>query len=115
VSEADRIPPELLGLRDRCAALAGKDPQRFGVCLVNRYPRRAGIGWHRDAPIFGAVVGVRPGEGGALVMAAPDREVAGAPVFGHLQDAARAVSESCPSPAPARIFLRALIRPEEAM
>lgn len=56
---ADPLPPPLLWLRDRCAALAGLEPGALEQALVSRYPPGAGIGWHRDAPMFGpAVVGV---------------------------------------------------------
>ena len=56
---ADPLPPPLLWLRDRCAALAGLEPGALEQTLVSRYPPGAGIGWHRDAPMFGpAVVGV---------------------------------------------------------
>ena len=55
----DPLPPELVDLRERCAVLAGVPAQGLAEALVTRYPPGAGIGWHRDAPIFGAtVVGV---------------------------------------------------------
>jgi DNA oxidative demethylase len=49
----DPIPPWLLTLRERAAALAGIAPERLAQALVTRYPPGAGIGWHRDAPAFG--------------------------------------------------------------
>jgi alkylated DNA repair dioxygenase AlkB len=52
------IPPFLLPLRERAAALAGVDAERFVEVLVTEYTPGAGIGWHRDAPMFGVVVGV---------------------------------------------------------
>jgi alkylated DNA repair protein (DNA oxidative demethylase) len=53
------IPPELDWLRTRCGELAGIDPERLDEALVTRYPPGAGIGWHRDAPMFGSkVIGV---------------------------------------------------------
>jgi alkylated DNA repair dioxygenase AlkB len=55
---AARIPSFLLPLRDRCAALAGEDATRLEEGLATFYPPGAGIGWHRDAPQFGTVVGV---------------------------------------------------------
>ena len=59
---ADPLPHELAPLRDRCAALAGLEPDDLAQTLVSRYPPGAGIGWHRDAPMFGAkVVGVSLG------------------------------------------------------
>jgi alkylated DNA repair dioxygenase AlkB len=53
------IPNFLLPLRDRAAALAELDPAALEEVLVTEYPPGAGIGWHRDAPMFGPkVVGV---------------------------------------------------------
>ena len=52
------IPDFLLPLRARCAALTGQDAQRFAEVLITEYRPGAGIGWHRDAPMFGTVVGV---------------------------------------------------------
>jgi alkylated DNA repair protein (DNA oxidative demethylase) len=50
------IPSRLVPLRDRAAALAGVDASAFAETLVSRYAPGAGIGWHRDAPMFGPVV-----------------------------------------------------------
>ncbi len=50
------IPVFLLSLRERCAAAAGLGFDAFGQLLVSRYPPGAGIGWHRDAPMFGPIV-----------------------------------------------------------
>jgi alkylated DNA repair dioxygenase AlkB len=52
------LPDELLPLRARCAELAGVAPEALAQVLVTRYPPGAGIGWHRDMPAFGIVVGV---------------------------------------------------------
>jgi DNA oxidative demethylase len=55
----DPLPGELEWLRARAGALAGVNPGALAQILVSRYPPGAGIGWHRDAPMFGAkVVGV---------------------------------------------------------
>jgi alkylated DNA repair protein (DNA oxidative demethylase) len=55
----DPLPEELGWLRDRAAGLAGLDPGELAQILVSRYPPGATIGWHRDAPLFGAkVIGV---------------------------------------------------------
>jgi DNA oxidative demethylase len=55
----DPLPSELSWLQERAASLAGLDPDAFAQVLVSRYPPGATIGWHRDAPMFGAkVVGV---------------------------------------------------------
>lgn len=52
------IPAILLPLRARVAALAAVAPDALVEVLVTEYPSGAGIGWHRDAPQFGPVVGV---------------------------------------------------------
>ena len=59
LTPADPLPSWLVWLRDRAADLAGGEPTDFAETLVTRYPPGAGIGWHRDAPLFGPeVVGV---------------------------------------------------------
>ena len=59
LTPAASLPRELVALRDRCAELAGVGPDELAQALVSRYPAGAGIGWHRDAPMFGPkVVGV---------------------------------------------------------
>jgi alkylated DNA repair protein (DNA oxidative demethylase) len=52
------IPDFLLALRERAAQVGGVAPEDLVEVLVTHYPPGAGIGWHRDAPMFGAVVGV---------------------------------------------------------
>src|SRR5207244_155059 len=52
------IPELLLPLRARAAALSGVAPEDLVEVLVTEYPAGAGIGWHRDAPMFGVVVGI---------------------------------------------------------
>ena len=61
VEEAEPLPPWLETLRDRCAALAGVPPEALAEALVQQYPEGATIGWHRDAPSFGLVIGVSLG------------------------------------------------------
>ena len=57
--EAEPLPEPLLVVRERASALAGLEPEALAQALVTRYPPGAGIGSHRDAPIFGPeVVGV---------------------------------------------------------
>jgi alkylated DNA repair protein (DNA oxidative demethylase) len=58
VTPGEPLPAELEWLRDRAAGLAGAVPDDLAETLVSRYPPGAGIGWHRDAPMFGAVVGI---------------------------------------------------------
>ena len=56
---AEPLPLSVAWLRDPAAALAQVEPAAFTEILVTRYPPGAGIGWHRDAPLFGPkVVGV---------------------------------------------------------
>jgi alkylated DNA repair dioxygenase AlkB len=52
------IPEFLAPLRERAAALGGVEPAALAEVLVTEYPPGAGIGWHRDAPQFGLVIGV---------------------------------------------------------
>jgi alkylated DNA repair dioxygenase AlkB len=55
------IPAFLLPLRRRAAEFAGVDEAAFEEALINQYTPGAGIGWHRDSPAFGIVVGVSLG------------------------------------------------------
>lgn len=52
------IPECLLRLRARAAAVGGVAEADLVEVLVTHYPPGAGIGWHRDAPMFGAVIGL---------------------------------------------------------
>jgi DNA oxidative demethylase len=56
--QAAPIPEWLRPLRARAAALAGREAEDFPHMLVIEYAPGAGIGWHRDRPVFGDVVGV---------------------------------------------------------
>jgi alkylated DNA repair protein (DNA oxidative demethylase) len=51
---ADPLPESMQWLRERCAALMEREPEDLVQILVSRYPSGAGIGWHRDAPMFGS-------------------------------------------------------------
>jgi alkylated DNA repair dioxygenase AlkB len=67
ITPAADPPAILLPLRARAAALIGVAPELLEEVLVTRYPPGAGIGWHRDAPMFGPeVVGVSLGAAAAL-------------------------------------------------
>jgi DNA oxidative demethylase len=60
--DAPPIPDELKPLVTRAAAIAGIDAADVVQSLVIRYPVGAGIGWHRDKPIYGpTVVGISLG------------------------------------------------------
>jgi alkylated DNA repair dioxygenase AlkB len=61
VQEAEPIPDWLVPVRERAAELAGVEPEELAEILVQRYPPGAQIGWHRDAPAFGIVVGISLG------------------------------------------------------
>jgi alkylated DNA repair dioxygenase AlkB len=52
------MPDWLVELRDRVAEF---HPGEYVEALVQRYPAGSTIGWHRDAPAFGDVVGVSLG------------------------------------------------------
>jgi alkylated DNA repair dioxygenase AlkB len=52
------IPAWLDGARARLATLAGHEPGDLVEALVQRYPEGSTIGWHRDAPAFGTVMGL---------------------------------------------------------
>jgi len=51
------IPDFLQALRCKAAGLTGLRPEALVHALVNAYPPGAPIGWHRDRPAFGQVVG----------------------------------------------------------
>jgi DNA oxidative demethylase len=51
------IPTFLLPVRARIAEWAGIAADDLIEALVTEYPAGAGIGWHRDAPMFGDVIG----------------------------------------------------------
>jgi alkylated DNA repair dioxygenase AlkB len=55
------VPDWLLPVRARAAELAGHAPEELVEILVQRYPPGSTIGWHRDAPAFGTVVGISLG------------------------------------------------------
>jgi len=58
LAESKPIPAELLALRRKAARFAGRDPDSFQQALVTEYAPGAGIGWHKDKPMFGDIVGV---------------------------------------------------------
>jgi alkylated DNA repair dioxygenase AlkB len=58
MTEGPPLPAFLLPLRDRAAAFAQLSPAELSEGLVTEYAPGAAIGWHRDAPGFGVVVGI---------------------------------------------------------
>ncbi len=61
LDEAPPMPGWLAALRDRLAPLVGMDPAAFEAALLIRYDPGAGIGWHRDRPQYGDVLGLSLG------------------------------------------------------
>jgi alkylated DNA repair protein (DNA oxidative demethylase) len=60
------VPGWLEPVRARAAELARFAPEELVEILVQRYPPGSTIGWHRDAPAFGTVIGVSLGGGARL-------------------------------------------------
>ena len=58
VKPATDIPDFLLPLRDKAAEFADIDPAALEHALVTEYAPGAGIGWHRDRPVFDDVIGI---------------------------------------------------------
>jgi alkylated DNA repair dioxygenase AlkB len=55
---AGPLPAFLLPLRAAIAQWAGVESNAFAMALINEYRPGAPIGWHRDAPQYGMVVGI---------------------------------------------------------
>lgn len=58
---AEPIPAFLLPLRERAASFAGLAAGELVQVLLVRYDPGAGIGWHRDRPVFEHVIGISLG------------------------------------------------------
>ena len=58
---SEPIPDWLLPLRERAARFAGLQPEELEQALLIRYDPGAGIGWHRDRPVFEHVLGISLG------------------------------------------------------
>jgi len=58
---AEPIPDWLLPLRGRAARFARLQPGALVQALLIRYDPGAGIGWHRDRPVFEHVLGISLG------------------------------------------------------
>jgi alkylated DNA repair dioxygenase AlkB len=61
VRPASDMPDFLLPLRDKAAVFAGIAPEALEHALVTEYMPGAGIGWHRDRPVFEDVIGISLG------------------------------------------------------
>ena len=55
------MPGAIMPLRQRAARFAGLAPDDLVHALFTRYDPGAGIGWHRDRPVFEHVVGISLG------------------------------------------------------
>jgi alkylated DNA repair dioxygenase AlkB len=60
------IPRWLSELQGRAAAFAGLKPDDLSQALLIRYDPGAGIGWHKDRPVFEHVVGISLGDPATL-------------------------------------------------
>ena len=58
LGEAAPIPEWLHPVRARAAAFAGLAPEALEHALLVKYEEGAGLGWHRDRPVFGDVIGI---------------------------------------------------------
>lgn len=58
---AEAMPNWLLSLKERAAAFANLENSELVQALLIRYDPGAGIGWHRDRPVFEHVVGISLG------------------------------------------------------
>ena len=58
LAPAEPIPDWLLPLRARAADFAGLEAEALEHALLIRYGEGAGLGWHRDRPVFGDVIGI---------------------------------------------------------
>jgi alkylated DNA repair dioxygenase AlkB len=58
VHRAEDIPDFLLPLRERAGAFSGLAAGQIEHALVTEYTEGAAIGWHRDRPVFGDVIGI---------------------------------------------------------
>src|SRR5687768_477791 len=58
LAPAEPIPDWLLPVRRKAAAFAGLEPEALEHILLIRYDEGAGLGWHRDRPVFGDVIGI---------------------------------------------------------
>lgn len=55
---AEDVPAFLLPAREAAAHAFGLEPAKFQQVLLTEYAAGAAIGWHRDRPVFGDVIGI---------------------------------------------------------
>jgi len=58
LKEAEDLPAFLLPIREAAAASFGIEAASLEQALLLEYPPGSTIGWHRDRPVFGDVVGI---------------------------------------------------------
>jgi len=58
LQEADPLPPFLLPIRAVAGEFAGFAPEQLEQVSVIEYSPGSAIGWHKDRPMFGDVVGI---------------------------------------------------------
>src|SRR5215217_4386910 len=61
LQRTEDMPEFLLLLRERAARFAGLEASDLQHVLLTEYAAGAGIGWHRDKPMFAEVVGISLG------------------------------------------------------
>lgn len=63
---SEPLPDWLTPIRQRAAAFAGLDPADLVQALLIRYDPGAGIGWHKDRPVFEHVIGISLGNAATM-------------------------------------------------
>jgi alkylated DNA repair dioxygenase AlkB len=56
LTKAEPIPDFLMPLRDAAGRFSGIAPEAFVQALVTEYAPGAGIGWHRDRPVYQDII-----------------------------------------------------------
>lgn len=65
-ARTDPMPTWLDPIKERAAAFAGLAPKELVQALLIRYDPGAGIGWHKDRPVFEHIVGISLGHPATL-------------------------------------------------
>lgn len=68
------LPPVLVGLQHKIAEWLTIDPATFIHALVSEYRPGTPIGWHRDKPVYGIVVGLSLAGSGRMRFRPLDKE-----------------------------------------